>query len=487
MTRREPLAARLTAVAGALLVLAAPCRDARAYPPDSQLDLTRLTFAPSLTTGASATAANPESAPESRGADGARTDRAVNDKLDAISEEESRDGFFSLDLAHELRSLAELYQERGEHDRALVVLNRAQQIVRVNEGLYSLDQAPLIRQATSSREALKQGGAREWTQNELLTLASHNPDDPRVAEIYNDAANARVAKVERFFRGDDSQFLVKRKEPVAPPGTYSLAALSSGPVRPARSQLDGARIGVFTSGPVYVDLPPRTLLALRALYGARENYNDAIYVALSNPTADGPSLRELEVGLVRSYYIEAQNLKWILPFQQSPRPRLESLRSRGAESYQRMLERSEQLGAPLAEIATELLELGDWHLVFGAEDVAYDVYRATRDWLLEEGATPDQLTAFFSPTSPVVLPTFAAGYVTPDRAADCQGYITVEIELDGSGKSTQVDVIERSAAATDAIVQRLKKHIAKSVFRPRFENGDWLEADRASLRYYFSY
>jgi hypothetical protein len=82
-----------------------------------------------------------------------------------------------------------------------------------------------------------------------------------------------------------------------------------------------------------------------------------------------------------------------------------------------------------------------------------------------------------------VLPTFATEYVDRDRAAGYEGYVGVAITLDGAGRSTRVDVTERSFGATDAIVQKLKKYVADTVFRPRFQNGDWRSEDRVSLRY----
>jgi hypothetical protein len=156
-------------------------------------------------------------------------------------------------------------------------------------------------------------------------------------------------------------------------------------------------------------------------------------------------------------------------------------------SYLRRIRYSEVFRAPAVEIAAERLELGDWHLLFGERELAFAEYRTARDMLVRDGATSEQLEAFFSPATAIVLPTFAAGFVAAEEAAGYRGYIGVAIALDGVGKSTRVDVTERSSEATDAIVQRLKKYVAKSVFRPRFENGDWLSQDRVSLRYYFSY
>lgn len=496
MTRSEQTLALAAAIAGSLLALAAPCRAAGSYPPSAELDLSRLTFAPSLTTGTApaSSARQPEAGiAKSDRASRARTERPIAAQLDAIRELEVRDGFFSAELADELRSLAALYQERGEHDIALGLLDRAQQIVRFNEGLFSLGQAPMIRQATASREALQQPGAPEHTRSELLALARRNPNDPRASEIYNDVANVRLAEVEHYFNGDPAPLLdngLTKGGAFAPVAPYTFATISSGGIDPSYGEAapatnpDGVLYGL---GPVYVDLPPVTQLVWRALRSARRNYNDAIYSVLRNPSADGPSLTELEAGLVRTYYVEAQNLKRLLPFQSSPAPQRAKLHALGTNTYVRTIRRSEEQRSPSTEIAAELLALGDWHLVFGAKELAFEAYRGARDMLVRDRATTEQLAAFFSPTAPVVLPTFAAGYVDPSRADGYQGYVGVEIALDDVGKSVAIDVTERSVAATDAIVQKLKKHVAKSVFRPRFYNGEWLGTDRVALRYYFSY
>ena len=467
----------MAAISGAALLLGNPCRAAGPYPQVAQPDLSRLSFAPSLATGAApanpARDTAPARASEARNADRTRTERAIAEQLDLIHEQEVRDGIFSRDLAAELASLASLYQERGEHNVALGLLDRARQIIRVNDGLFTLDQAPMIRQAMASHEALEQHDGEEQSLDELLRLARRNPHDVRIAEIYGEIGDARVADVERFLRRETTPQLHISIGFGEPPG-FGGAPGFGGP--PGFGQPDAS-----------AGEPPGAI-AFRALSGARLDYIRAIRAILTINTGsiDAPSLHGFEADLLKTYYLEAQYFRRF-KYEQPTRANRDSVHQLGVNSYLRRIRYSEALRSPDIEIASELLELGDWHLWFGARELAFAAYRIARDMLVRDGATPAELTAFFSPTTATVLPAFAASFVDADAAAAYKGYVGVAIMLDGAGRSTRVDVTERSIEATDEIVQRLKKHVGKSVFRPRFENGDWLGEDRVSLRYYFTY
>ena len=456
MTRRKRRGAAFAAISAAVLLLASLCRAAGVYPQTAPPDLSRLTFVPSFVSAApSAIARSPEPArdPGTRAAERARTDRAISDQLEFIHEQEARDGIFSRDLADELAALAALYQERGDHEVALGLLDRARQIVRVNDGLFTLDQAPMIRQAIASREALHEREGTTQSLDELLRLARRNPNDARIAEIYDEVADARVEQVERYLDGEELP--------------HVQISIGFGETNPTAGE-------------------PPGVLAQRTLFAAQVDYGRAIRAILLGPSIDAASLQGLEADLVKTYYLQNQYFKRF-NYQQPTSHDRDRAHALGVNSYLRRIRYSEALLSPDSEIATELLELGDWHLLFGQRDPAFAAYRTARDMLVRDGAMPKDLEAFFSPTTAILLPTFAAGFVDDDHTAAYRGYIGVAIALDGNGKSTQVDVTERSTEATDAIVQRLKKHVAKSVFRPKFVDGDWLAEDHVSLRYYFTY
>src|SRR5688500_8133054 len=66
----------------------------------------------------------------------------------------AREGPNSAQLIDPLSSLGSIYQEAGEHLLATAAIERARHVVRVNAGLYSLEQAPLLRGLIQNADAL---------------------------------------------------------------------------------------------------------------------------------------------------------------------------------------------------------------------------------------------------------------------------------------------------------------------------------------------
>ena len=461
MTRRMRRVSQLAALAGTA-VLFAIGRAAAAYPPPPPLDLSHLEFVPALPAGAApASAPRAPARPKPQKVDRAELDKAVTEQLDLIQSEEDANGKYSKDLATELLSLAVLYQQRGDHILAIPVLERARQIIRYNEGLYSLDQVPMVERTLASRDALHDGVV-DQTEDQLLELARKNPGDARVADIYYELANRRIGTVEKFLTDPSQELTV----------TLSIDGLAQ-----------------------HHETPEET--ALSNLDGARDNYAQAIRSVVRHRSPDGPSLTDVEAGLVRSYYIEAQNVGKLSPLAAQTDSRLgkpryqegirAALHERGVESYWRRMRFSVKADRPESEIAAEQLELGDWHLLFDQNALAFATYRNARLLLERSGATTEEVRKFFSPTSPTVLPTFAGGFVGPDEAAAYRGYMDVAIALNDVGKVTHFVLTGKSPQTPDEVVHRLKRYLAESRFRPRFDGDGWAPEDRVSLRYYFAY
>jgi len=463
MARRMRRVTDLAAIAG-ITVLVAMGRGAAAYPPPPPpLDLSHLEFAPASDAGTAAVFAQRAPAhSEPQKVDRAQLEKAVNDQLDAIQAEEQANGKYSKNLASELLSLAVLYQQRGDHILAIPVLERARQIIRYNEGLYSLDQVPMVERTLASRDALHDGVV-DQTEDQLLELAQRNPGDARVADIYYELANRHVGNVERFLNDPSQQEL-----------TVTLNVNGLAPHR---------------------ETPEET--ALTTLDGARDDYAQAIRSVVRHSSPDGPSLGDVELGLVRSYYIEAQNVNKLSPLAAQTDSRLgkpryqegirAALHERGVESYWRRMRYTVKADRPDSEIAAEQLELGDWHLLFDDNELAFMTYRNARLLLERSGATPAEVQRFFSPASPMVLPTFTGGFVGPEQAGAYRGYIDVAIALNGVGKSTRFEVTGKSPQTPDEVVHRLKRYVADSRFRPRYEGDGWVTEDHVALRYYYTY
>jgi hypothetical protein len=87
------------------------------------------------------------------------------------------DGNRSTALIDPLRNLALRYQEDEDRELAAAARERAHEVVRVNYGLDSLEQAPQIRQSIANEEARANPAAVWNMEPDLVRLAEREPDD----------------------------------------------------------------------------------------------------------------------------------------------------------------------------------------------------------------------------------------------------------------------------------------------------------------------
>src|ERR1044071_1736304 len=98
------------------------------------------------------------------------------------------DGATAEALIEPLRALALRYQEAGNHALAVVALQEARQVMRVNYGLSSasVDDALLLQQQVRSEKALGHA-ERVWNlQQELIAVARQHLDDRRMLPVFLD-------------------------------------------------------------------------------------------------------------------------------------------------------------------------------------------------------------------------------------------------------------------------------------------------------------
>lgn len=94
--------------------------------------------------------------------------------LDAIRELESRDGAYGAALPESLLSLGLLLQNRGRHEEALPLFKRGAHLVRINEGLNSAAQIPLLRGEIDSHLASGEYELADERQEYLYRVQTYN-------------------------------------------------------------------------------------------------------------------------------------------------------------------------------------------------------------------------------------------------------------------------------------------------------------------------
>lgn len=420
--------------------------------------------------------------------------------LGQIQEIVSRDGPHSIDLLEPLTSLGVLYRESDDLAFALASLEQAVQIVRVNRGLHTLDQVPLVRQIIRLEEERGNAEGAWERQQDLLALLRRHPHDLRIVPVLRELAAEEMEVL--------NEFIDHEKPPEVILGCF----YQEWPAPHAGDCRAGSRRTVVQG-----------LLA-----EAQRNYADAIGVLLHHGLYGSEELRDLELDLLRgvdllrslydsgrSYsppmvpgFLGASSIEpWrsrIAPIAEltgwkarppettSPRGggnvatnhvRLMSPYHRGRESLRRLYQYDTASGKSLVDQVDSLVQLADWDLLYSRNGRAVDAYAAAYEMLAEAGVSPASIERVFSPPTPIVLPAFQPSPLANDDRQAGAGYVDVAFEITRYGRARAIDIRHTENAADDAL-DRLLDIIKGSRFRPRVTDGEFLDAAPVLTRYY---
>jgi hypothetical protein len=375
--------------------------------------------------------------------------------LAAIEAEAATNGENSPGLIPLLESLADVYEEIGDYEGANGALEQAQHVVRVQRGLYSLDQAAIVEQMIENDIETEPGEEFSDLESFLSELVQRNPDDPRVVELLTNKAEREMDVV------------------------HDLLVNGVPPELDVNVGIGGRSWNRFA--------PPRTAryMARSMVSRARSSYGSAMQAALRRESLDIPRLLELEDSIIQTYYFELMNAG--LRGRRQPYASVGRLYFGGTRALEAKIDNSRHYpGTPVA-VTNAMLELADWRLMFYSFGLAMRSYEDAREYLVAQGASEAVVADVFSPEAPVPLPAFVPNASVYVDEANVHGFIDVSIEINRFGGVRDIDILGRSANASGPIARRLKRHVYQSRFRPRFVDGEWQRSDRFVLRYHFSY
>jgi hypothetical protein len=424
-------------------------------------------------------------------------------QLDQIQEMLSSASPFSAELLEPLTGLALLYQEADDHALALVALERAIQVLRVNRGLHTLDQVPLLRQKMRSEEARENHAAVWELEQQLLTLARRHSEDLRAAAVFAEIADRQMEALDEYIDG-------KR-----PPEVIYGCFYKQWPRGDGGSCIAGSR----------------KIVVQGMLAEAQRNYADAIGVLLRNGLYGSEDLRELEmnllrgVDLVRTLYYDgaaarplpmvpeyvgaesiepwrsriaavAQLASWELPYPTGRSLEAElsgnvvrkhlhmmSPYHRGRQSLRRLYAYGAASSTSALGQAGAVVQMADWDLLYSHNGQAVASYGLAHE-MLERAAVPhSSIEELFAPATPVVLPAFQPNPLARDESRPSTGHIDVEFEITKYGRGRAVE-IQAAVNATDDAVDHLVTLIKSSRFRPRLVGGTFADASPVAMRYY---
>lgn len=353
----------------------------------------------------------------------------ARERLEAvIAAEETRNGPQSRALLDPLVSLALLHQEHGEHALAAQAFARAVHVLRVNDGLYTLDQAPLLLQLHASTVARGDEPGAALLDDKLARLARLHAGDVRTVPILHALADRQLAAYERYLERDL----------FAPQLNISYGALDtpSAFLRPTAA----------TSGPQFW------------LAEARRNYGAALHTIFANGETTHPEVPALERALIRSYYLTGLDC------------------ALGRDGYVRLVVYYVNATGSALDLARALVELADLEWRCGRDQQALARYAQAYDLLVSANVPDDAIREVFPSDRPVLLPTFAASpFAAGSRS---RGAIDVRFDVTRYGSARRV--VFDAADLPDEIKRRVRRDIETGRYRPPLIGGRVEE--RASYR-----
>lgn len=375
--------------------------------------------------------------------------------FDQILEDlEIEGGAWSVQIAQELAELGELLQAQGKYKESIDVLDRAVHINRVNNGLFSPNQVPLIQKVVDAHIALGQWDEADDRQQYAFYVQTraYTIGDPRMIEVFDNLARWNIAS---FYRGIDEDPVPRLFQ------TYMLYRAASESVAIHFGKQD-----------------PRYLPLLHKVANAADLMGR--YTPVGTPAGShiNPDLR-----------ISSQFIGSPLRPQGREDDGIEALRAIIDYYNDPELPRSEE---NLVERARALAELGDWYLLRDRRQAAMRTYEEAYEQLAQVENSAELLSQVFGEI--VFLPTFSifdeqrkeAYGVGPDTGAR-MGYVDLAFDVNQYGRLSNFEVLAvQPEEMTRADIQVISS-VRSTLVRPKIDEDGAISSELERYRFNFWY
>ncbi len=432
----------------------------------------------------------------------------------AIAELLANSSPYSDPLREQYLGLGELYQQQGDHEEAIATFEGAMHIDRVNDGLFTLRQLPLVENIIESYTALADLDEINDHQEYLYYIQqkSYAEDDPRLL-----AAKERWAdwNVQSFLKegvvrngfsnpgAGNSVSMGMRNDFVAVqnPNNGNIAYVP-------RNQMNNllnssSTMDLYTRSASFA-VPPEVLVDER-LRRARDLYEEL----LANEDSEYRAGRGVEVEhkLANIAYAIKKQLDSLqnsveensLSFNRitAPEPVVPLITSgytKSRDSLESIIARLE--AAPdrnAVELARAWINLGDWHLSYERLQRGRDAYEQALAILTAAELPADQISTVFNPSPLIPVPGFAlhpysrSFYgISADAPLDFDGYIDLTLTLNSNGVVKGPRISSTSVEINQRLRSVLLDYLREHRMRPLAQDGKLVKESELTLRIHYS-
>jgi len=348
----------------------------------------------------------------------------------AITAIESSQGAYATGLSEQLLSLGLVLQAQGRHDEALGLFKRGVHLARINDGLYSTAQIPLLQGQITSHIA--QGGYSEADERQRylyrVQVRSMDSGEPRAMAF----------------------------------------------MQQANWQYNAYRLGLGAQG-------------YTRIMNMWDLYRLALNDIITHEGETSPNLLQPLHGMLQAQYL-ISSYEWEDQDHSSGndmggRQNLNRFNAYRSQSYGKGsavitaihdIELERDAGQSVAA-AKALIMMGDWQLWHGKHEAAWQSYQDAGMELAQRDDAQVQIDHMLN--EPVPLPDIAGLRPLPPVVDTEQADILLEFGVSEKGRVVNLERLDENEGS-DAWAHRLMRTLRKTQFRPRIEAGQPKETEK---------
>lgn len=356
----------------------------------------------------------------------------------AIEQLESGQGAYSQGLAEQLLSLGQRLQQQGQHGEAVTLFRRGVHLSRINNGLYSPTQVPLLQREIASHMALGQFSEADERQRYLYRVQMRSMDGglPR-AQVFMQQAAWQYNAYRLALDGPDFPRLMNM---------WDLNRLALNDIVDREGQTSSSLLK-----PLHGMLKAQYLIA---------DYN---YGNLAGANSSDSFSAQQEENRFHAYRSQAYK--------------------KGRAVLQAMYDvQQANHGENSLETAEALTMLGDWVMWHGDRDTATLVYQDAIAELVARGDAQQDVERVFG--EPVELPNYEGVSRLPVAVSADEGesQLRVSFAVTSHGKVDnfeRVDDNELDSGPANRVMRKLRK----TLFRPQLAAGEPVRTESVTRAY----
>lgn len=417
---------------------------------------------------------------------------APEEAIHAIQEIERAAGANSADLIEPLTTLGMRSEVEGDLSLAAAAFARAREIVRINLGFDSMEEAFVLRALVRTEYARSNFGVAWDLEQELLDLVwpSHDirgseeyPTDLRAVPILNEIADRRMAVLDEYRGGEFPPQIVLGCYYDRERGEDCNSGNRIRMMSAIASEANWYRAAAIRAMVANEEYASRELRELEApLLGSGRKWSDCPEMTVQELLAT-EILGSCLDPIIRQRRLSAANTSTYA-----------TIANVGGEAtLMRFLIYEVRSGAPTLNQVSALVRLADWQIRHpfsrrsGSREYgnsALEIYEYAYDRVGDIANSQEIANQFFSPEIPVVLETFLPEQLRFEEVTVSTGYIDVAFDITKFGNAVDIAILDTTENVSRRHERDLIRLIEHSAFRPRLTEGQFAESSHVETRYF---